>query len=158
MPPDPQIHLPPRVVNEGRKSGRCWDEAIRGPRGCLGPMPPLYPSSAPRPAVGSPTNVWSGPRRGKLLVIMDCSAAAGLPVNESLIGFRHEESPGINIGCGLKVTKGRKLQNKTSTITTRFHSLYHCLQDAGGENREDWITQEDGSSRLTQIDLHSQKC
>ena len=70
-------------------------------------------------------------------------------MNESLIGFRHEESLGINTGCGLKVTKERKLQNKTSTITARFHSLYHCLQDVGGENREVQITQEDSSSRLT---------
>ena len=70
-------------------------------------------------------------------------------MNESLIGFGHEESLGINTGCGLKVTKERKLQNKTSTITARFHSLYHCLQDAGGENREVQITQEDSSRRLT---------
>ena len=42
-------------------------------------------------------------------------------MNESLIGFRHEETLGIITGCGLKVTKEGKLQK---IITARFHSSY----------------------------------
>ena len=103
----------------------------------MGPIPPQYPSSAPRLTVGSPTNVW-------LALSGETPCNHGLPVNESLIGSTHEETVGINTGWGLKVTMERKLQNKTETITARFHSLYRCLQEAGVQKRVwAYITQQD---------------
>ena len=76
-------------------------------------------------------------------------------MNESLIGSRHEETVGINTGWGLKVTMERKLQNKTETITARFHSLYRCLQDAGAQKRVglDYPT---GHQTWTEIELRGQ--
>ena len=64
----------PPLLNEGRKSGRCWDEAIRGPSGAAA----VWGRSRPSIHHLHPVSQWVAPLmsgwpcRGKLLVIMDC--------------------------------------------------------------------------------------
>ena len=112
------------MVNEGRKSGRCGDEAIRGSAAVWGRCRPSIRHLHPGPH-------WVAPLMSPWTSRGETPCNHGLPVNEALIGSRHEETLGIKTDNGEEVAEQNGDNYSKVSLLVQLSPGWRCTKEGG---------------------------